>query len=97
MPRPRAKARTKGVSVMAIKSDVATAANWTGVKNINVEQGRACARLGKLEAKDSENPTCGSGWIVQTQPTKEAGPFVEFHQRKLVEVSSPALLVTIEG
>src|SRR6266478_4549570 len=38
------------------------------------------------------NPTHGSGWIVQVQPTKRRrlGPFFESHPREWMDRSSPA-------
>src|SRR5262249_58638201 len=37
------------------------------------------------------NPTHGSGWIVQTQPTKTGAPhFPESHPRQWVDRSNPA-------
>ena len=38
----------------------------------------------------SGNPTHGSGWIVNFQPTGSELEVVESHQRQLVEVSLPA-------
>jgi len=37
------------------------------------------------------NPTSGSWWVVQAQPTK-GRHFFESHQRKLVDCSNPAFL-----
>ncbi|HKZ01724.1 MAG TPA: hypothetical protein VJ180_05765, partial [Pyrinomonadaceae bacterium] len=35
------------------------------------------------------NPTHGSGWILQVQPTQEEPTSSESHQRQLVDSSSP--------
>src|SRR6266403_2177887 len=36
------------------------------------------------------NPTHGSGWIVQIQPTYEHPPVLEIHPREWVDCSDPA-------
>jgi hypothetical protein len=56
-------------------------------------RGRGCVKKFRCSCRveNSENPTHGSGWIVQIQPTCErAERVLKSHQLKLVDSSDPA-------